>query len=113
LRLVVDTSSFLYVVERRVGVDVFVEHTLFTTYAVLEELQTLARRSRKARVALKLVRVLAPFVVGERGPADRSVVEAARRVDGAVLSGDSEIVERARRGGLAVVLFHDRELVAL
>jgi rRNA-processing protein FCF1 len=113
LRLVVDTSSLIYLVERRVDPAALAEHTVFTTYAVLEELQTLARRSRKARVAVKVARMIAPFVVDAAGPADRSVVEAAGRIGGVVLSGDAEVVGEARRRGLAVALFHDGELVAL
>ncbi len=99
--------------ERLLDPSVLAEHTIFVTYPVLDELQTLSSRKRKARVALKLVRVLAPFVAGGTKPADRSVLEVAERYKCAVLTGDSEVIAEARRRGLAVLLFHDRELAPL
>ncbi len=113
MRIVIDTSSLIYLIEKRIDPSILAEHTIFVTYPVLDELQTLSIKRRKARVALKLLRVMAPFVAGGAGPADRSVVAAAEMMGGAVLSGDDEVVEEARRRGLAVLLFHDKELVSL
>ncbi|MEL9991563.1 MAG: PIN domain-containing protein [Thermoproteus sp.] len=111
MRLVLDTSSIIYLVEKRLDPSILAEHTLFTTYPVLEELLALsARRRGKARVALSLLRLLAPFVVDVGGPADESVVIAAVKIGGHVLSGDSEVIATARRRGVPVALFHDREL---
>lgn len=99
--------------EKRLDPSILAEHTVFVAYSVLEELQILANKKRRARVALKLVRALAPFVAGGAEPADRSILAVAERYKCAVLTGDSEVVKEAKRRGLAVLLFHDRELVSL
>ncbi|MEZ0249100.1 MAG: PIN domain-containing protein [Thermoproteus sp.] len=112
MRLVLDTSSIIYIIEKRLDVSTLTGHVLFTTYSVVEELFVLATRRRgKARVALRVLKLLAPFVVDVGGPADRSVITAAARVGGCVLSGDAEVVAEARRRGVPVALFHDRDLV--
>nr|KJR73722.1 MAG: twitching motility protein PilT [Thermoproteus sp. AZ2] len=113
MRLVADTSSLLYLVEERLGLDPLLGHEVYVPYPVLEEIYALARRKRAARVALALLRALSPFILAEEGPADSAVLRAALRLRAFVLSGDEELLREAKRRGVGVAVFHGRELELL
>ncbi|WP_231818799.1 PIN domain nuclease [Thermoproteus tenax] len=108
-----DTSSLVYLVERRLGLGPLEEHVVFVPYPVLEELLALAPFRRNFRVALRLVRVLGPFVAEGRGSADEALLSAAAKLGAAVLTGDRQIVAEAKRRGIPVALLHDREIVVV
>lgn len=97
--------------EKRLGLDPLALHELYIPYAVLEELYGLLKANRKARVALRLLKLMAPFVAPVGGSADAAVLAAAKELGGVVLSGDAALIHEARRAGLAVALFHDKDLV--
>ena len=78
MKLVLDTSALIYIVERRVDVGQLLEHEVYVPAAVLEELRLLAARRRKARVALDVLQMLRPRIHEKGGPADKAVLESAK-----------------------------------
>ncbi|MEZ0318391.1 MAG: PIN domain-containing protein [Pyrobaculum sp.] len=111
MRLVLDTSAIIYLVEKRVDPAALMEFELFVPTAVLEELQVLSRRSKKARVALELLRFLKYRVYDAPGPADFAALRAAKELGAALLTGDNKLAEAARRGGVPVARFHKKQVV--
>ncbi|MCU7786701.1 PIN domain-containing protein [Pyrobaculum sp. 3827-6] len=110
MKLVLDTSALIYIVERRIDIGVLLEHEIHIPTAVVEELRTLSTRSRKARAAAQLLPLLRPRIVEKRGPADTAVVELAREIGAVLVTGDSALAERARREGVPVAKFHKGQL---
>jgi len=110
VKLVLDTSALIYIVERRVDVGQLLEHEVYVPAAVLEELRLLAARRRKARVALDVLQMLRPRIHEKGGPADKAVLESAKELGAVLVTGDAALAERARRLGIAVAKFHKGQL---
>ncbi|HII47857.1 PIN domain-containing protein [Pyrobaculum aerophilum] len=110
MKLVLDTSALLYIVEHRLDIWELSEHEIYIPSAVLEELNALSRRSRKARVALQLLSLLKYKVVERGGPADKAVLETAVEEGAVLITGDTALAEEARRRGVPVAKFHKGQL---
>ncbi|MFN3804062.1 MAG: PIN domain-containing protein [Pyrobaculum sp.] len=108
MRLVLDTSALLYIVEHRVEVEQFFGHEVYIPTAVVEELRRL--RKKKAKVALELLPLLRPKVVERGGAADEAVLKCARELGAVLVTGDSTLAKRARELGVAVGRFHKKQL---
>lgn len=111
MKLVLDTSAIVYLVEKKVDPAVLMEFELYVPAAVLEELRVLSARSKKARVALELLKFLKYAVYEASGPADLAALRAAKELRAALLTGDNELAEAARREGVPVARFHKRQVV--
>jgi rRNA-processing protein FCF1 len=111
VRIVLDTSAIIYIVEMKIDVLQLLGHEIYVPTAVLEELRALAAKNRKAGLALRLLPQLRPRIYERGGPADLAVLEAARELNAAVLAGDSEICKEARRRGIPVARFHKKQIV--
>jgi len=107
--VIIDTSSILRILE--LGFDICdICKQLGKCYApraVIRELEVLAGRRRLVRVALQLVHDCLE-VVEVDGPADAVVLDLARRLGAAVMSGDRVIRRKARLMGLAVVSINEK-----
>lgn len=108
MKLVLDTSALLYIIEHKVAIEQFFEHEVYIPTAVVEELRRL--RKRKAKAALELLPLLRPKVVEMGGAADEAVLKCARELDAVLVTGDSALAEKARGLGVAVGRFHKRQL---
>ncbi|ACB39833.1 PIN domain-containing protein [Pyrobaculum neutrophilum] len=113
MKLVLDTSALIYIVERRVDVGQLLEHEVYIPTAVREELALLAARNRKARAALELLPLLRPKIVERGGPADRAVLDAAKELGAVLVTGDRALAERARGEGVPVAKFHKGQLAVV
>jgi len=110
VRLVLDTSALVHIVERRLDVSQLLEHELYVPAAVLEELRLLAARQKKARVALDVLQLLRPKIYEKGGPADKAVLESAKELGAVLVTGDAALAEKARRLGIPVAKFHKGQL---
>ncbi len=110
MKLVLDTSALLYIVERRVDLFQLTPFEIYIPTAVLRELQLLSRRNRKARVVLELLSRIRVEFVETGDEADAAVLTAARELNAVLVTGDAELVERARKLGVSVALFHKKQL---
>lgn len=111
MKLVLDTSALIYIIEQRINVEQLLEHEVYIPTAVEEELRLLATRNRKARVALELLQLLRPKRYNKERPADRAVLEAAQELGAVLVTGDSALVKKARALGIPVAKFHKGQLV--
>jgi len=110
VKLVVDTSALIFIVEKKIDVSQFLEHEVYIPDAVWEELRKLAQRSRKARAALQVAAALNARPCPKAGPADAAVLECAQELGAVLLTGDRELADRARRVGVPVGKFHKGQL---
>ena len=110
MKLVVDTSALIFIVEKKIDVTQLLEHEVYIPDAVWEELRKLAQRSRKARAALQVAATLNPHPCHKAGPADAAVLECAQELGAVLLTGDRELADRARKAGVPVARFHKGQL---
>lgn len=110
MKLVVDTSALIFIVEKKIDTTQLLEHEVYIPDAVWEELRKLAQRSRKARTALQVATALNPRPCPKAGPADAAVLDCARELGAVLLTGDRKLADRARRAGVPVAKFHKGQL---
>ncbi|MEM1887512.1 MAG: PIN domain-containing protein [Pyrobaculum sp.] len=110
MKLVLDTSALLYIVDKKVGLEALEGFEIYVPEAVVEELKTLAKRKKKARVALALLEIIKATLCQEIGPADDAVLKCALKLGAVLVTGDEELAERGRRAGIAVGKFYKKQL---
>ena len=110
MRLVLDTSALVRIVERRIDVGQLLEHELYVPAAVLGELRLLAARQKKAQAVLDVLQLLRPKTYEKGGPADKAVLESSKELGAALVTGDAALAEKARRLGIPVAKFHKGQL---
>ncbi|AFA38576.1 putative proteins of PilT N-term/Vapc superfamily [Pyrobaculum oguniense TE7] len=111
MKLVLDTSAVIYIIEKKIDATQLLEHEIHIPIAVVEEMQKISVKNRRARAALQLLEILRPTLHKKRGPADRAVLELAKELGAVLVTGDEALAERARREGVAVGKFHKGQLV--
>lgn len=111
MKLVLDTSALLYIVEQKIDLAQLASFKIYVPTAVLRELQLLKQRNKKARVALELLPLMKTEFIETGEEADVAVLNAARELNAVLVTGDSELIERARKLGIAVALFHKKQLL--
>ncbi len=113
-RVVVDTSSLIYAVDKRVDlVGVLLDELggplmLIVTVPVLRELALMSRTTWEARTALDIVRRYFSVARSHTDVPDDSLIEVASNLGAYVLTGDRKVRETARRMGLRCILLGRR-----
>jgi len=116
-RVVADTNGLLLPFQFRLNLDAELDrllgsHELLVPEQVLDELQLLSRRSRRARAALTLARRLRTVSLAASS-ADDAVIDAAQKFEACVLTNDAALLRRLERLRIPRVSLRSRSRLAL
>ena len=116
MKIIFDTSFTIYICEKPSTVLVEMENLAgkvepVLPSPVLRELRGLARKKKPAKLALEASKRME--VVEVEGPADRAVVNLARRLNAPVATLDKELASLLRREGIPYFTVRGDHLVAV
>jgi len=113
-----DSSFLLGITELSVGMEelisIYPKAELLTTRSVIRELEGLAERKRRARVAIEVVREYGVRVLEEfDSEADEDIVRAAKELGCAVVTFDLKLKNELLKEGVAVVYLRAKKKLVL
>ena len=116
MKVIFDTSFTIYICEKpssalREMEDLIGKVEPVLPSPVLQELKRLARRKRKAKLALEASKRME--VIEAEGPADRAIVNLARRLNAPVATLDKELASLLRKEGIPYFTVKDDHLVTV
>ncbi len=114
MRVVVDSNALMMPFQYRINLDIELERLLgkFEIYVpscVLGELKRISRRRQEAKAALQLASKYPVVEVASLG--DRGVMEAAKKLNGMVLTNDRALITALHREGIGVIYMKQNHLV--
>ncbi len=114
MRVVVDSNALMMPFQHRINLDLELERLLgkFEIYVpscVLGELKRISRRRHEAKAALQLAAKYSVVKVESLG--DKGVMEAAKKLNGMVLTNDRAFITALHREGIGVIYMKQNHLV--
>jgi len=117
LKVVFDTSFIIYICQKPSSVmremeDILGKVEIVVPSPVYNEVKRLAKRKKPAKVALEKLSKDAEIVEHE-GPADKAIIDVARRLKAPIATTDLSLAAKLRREGLPYFTVKDDHLVTI
>lgn len=116
MKVIFDTSFIIYLCEKPSAAFKELEDLVgkvepILPSSVFEELKRLVKRKRSAKLALEAFKGIE--VVKEEGPADKAIINLARRLKVPVATLDKELASKLREEGIAYFTVKDDRIIVV
>ncbi len=116
MRVVLDANALMMPFQYKLNIDVELtrllgSYELYVPSCVLGELERVAKRRWEARAALQMAQRYRVIEVQSRG--DAGVIEAAKKLNAAVVTNDKALRIRLMKDGIRVIFMKQNHLVMI
>ena len=118
MKVIIDTNALVYAAENKLDLFALLKgYVIIIPNLVIEELQSLSRKARKASdrkaafLALKLLEYASFKTVELSGPVDKAIADYAQKESAAVLTADLALKKALAKAGIKVLHIRQKKYV--
>ena len=118
MKVIIDTNALVYAAENKLDLFALLKgYVIIIPNLVIEELQSLSRKARKASdrkaafLALKLLEYAFFKIIELSGPVDKAIADYAQKESAAVLTADLALKKALAKAGIKVLHIRQKKYV--